>query len=56
MVRMCGRSAEIASEAWRDNPDHCHASSYRGDGECWWRECPAKDGVCPLKQMEPTDA
>jgi len=39
----------------RDNPEKCHAASYRADGECWWSECPAKDGVCPLHYEEYAD-
>lgn len=37
------------------NPLECQASSYRGDGECWWSECPAKDGECPLHYEGPSD-
>jgi hypothetical protein len=32
----------------RADPQRCRAASQRSDGECWWTECPAKDGACPL--------
>lgn len=43
---------------WHDRADRtkCQASSQRGDGECWWRYCPAKGGRCPLSQEEYEDA
>ena len=42
---------------WHELTDRtkCQASSQRGDGECWWRYCPAKAGNCPLPQEEYLD-
>jgi hypothetical protein len=50
VCKVCSEVAELVDWHERFDRSQCHAASYRNDGECHWRYCPARDGVCPLER------